>query len=229
MKKGLILLGALLESGGIVFVVLFTTSRVNYSGASSKIDEILTSRDTVADVLNTEVSDYSKFDAQKLQDYASTVRATKEKVDALRANKACSVEKFKERCDELGEIYDKLVLSADSTDIIIKFVTESSDIAGVSTNTLNEMADSSNMYLQTMAKDLLDYKKAVDDFKSKYVANADDTDFVVDYSEIDKKYQALKSKYSEIESEQLFGASDEELLSFYDKIEELKKLFAEEK
>ena len=227
-KKLLILSGIFLLSLGAVFVVLFTTSRVDYKSGIEKLDSLASSEDVVSSVLNAEVADYSKFDASKLENYASTVKGMKENLDALRADKVCA-DKYKERCDELGAIYEKLELSADSTGVIIKFTNEAKDIAGVSSDTLSEMKNSSNSYLQTLAKELAEYREAVDEFKAKYVANADDTDYVADYTKIDEKYQALKKKYSEIKSEQLFGASNEEMLSFYGKIEELKKLFAEEK
>lgn len=227
-KKILILGGAFLASLAIVFVVLFTTSGTNYSGATEKADKILASKDIVAEVLNGQVTDYSKFDESKLNEYSEKVFELEGEVKDLQSDKACAT-KFKSDCDVIVAGYDKLKLSADSTAIIIKFVKESQDIAGISNDTLSEMKSSSNAYLQTLANDLSDYRAAVDAFSEKYVANADDTDFVADYSTVDDKYRVLKEKYSSIKSDQLFGASNEELLSFYDKIEELKKRFAEEK
>lgn len=227
-KKIMILGGAFLASLVIVFVVLFTTSGTNYSGAIEKADKLLASKDIVAEVLNGQVTDYSKFDESKLNEYSEKVLELESEVKDLQSDKACAT-KFKSDCDAIVESYDKLKLSADSTAIIVKFVKESQDIAGISNDTLSEMKGSSNTYLQTLANDLSDYRAAVDAFSEKYVANADDADFVADYSTVDDKYRALKEKYSSIKSDQLFGASNEELLSFYDKIEELKKRFAEEK
>lgn len=228
-KKLLILGGAFVASLAIVFVVLFTTSRVNYSGAVEKSEAILSSKETVSEVLNTKLDDLSKFDAAKLENYSATIKETKEKLGELQSEKACTDTKYKEKCEELGKAFEKLELSSDSTAVIIKFVNESQDIAGVSSDTLNELKNSTNPFLQELGNDLIEYRGLVDSFKEKYVANADDVDFVADYSKIDEKRVELLDKYSKISSEKLFGASNEELLSFYDKIEELKKLFAEEK
>ena len=230
MKKRniFILIGAFVLSLAAVFVVLFTTSRVSYDGAVKKADELLSSKDVVSGVLNTKISSLSEFDAEKLEQYSATIREMKDKITALQEDKACKDSKFKERCDELSGIYEKLELSAESVGTISKFVKESQDVAGVSTDTLSEMKNSSNQYLQNMAIDLLEYREMINTFKEKYTANADDEDYVADYTAFDEKLKALGDKYANVDSKDLFGASNSELLSFYDKIEELKKLFAEE-
>ena len=86
-----------------------------------------------------------------------------------------------------------------------------------------------NEFIQQMASDLMDYRQLIDDFSAKYGANADAADYVSDYSKIADKAEELEEKYTKIDSEKLYGSSSEEILSFYDKVEELKNAFAEEK
>ncbi len=228
MKKILILLGIFFATAGIVTVVLFTTSGVNYKDAIAKSEEILASKELVSEILNTRINSIDNYDESKANNYVQKIQETKSVLDELLASKACEG-KYKEKCDALGGSFDVINKSAESVSAISKFVAESKDLAGISNDTLSEMKKSSNEFIQQMASDVIDYRRLIDDFSAKYGANADATDYVSDYSKIADKTEELKEKYTKIDSEKLYGVSSEEILSFYDKVEELKNAFAEEK
>lgn len=228
MKKILILGGIFVLVAGVVFVVLFTTSGVNYGDAVKQTEKILDSKELVAEVLNTKVDSVETYSETMANGYVQKVQETKGVVDELLSSKACA-DKYKDKCNELGSSFEKISKSAEAVDVISKFVLESKDMAGVSKDTLSEMKKSSNEFIQGMATDLLEYKEMVEAFDTKYTSSTDATEYVADYTSIVDKAAELRDKYTDIDAAKLYGASEEEILSFYDKVEELKNAFAEEK
>jgi len=228
-KKVIIGVSLFIVSALAVVLALFMTSETDNGAAIEKLDAMLASRDKASLVLSGDLDDLSKFDPETLKNYSESIRENKQNLDELLADKVCGNDKNKSHCDELSTSYSKLSESADVVDLIAEFVTQSQDVAGVSNDTLEKMKGSSNGFLQEFANDLLVYRAAVDSFSSSYVANADSSGFVNDYSSIEKQGREIKEKYSEIDSAKLLGSSAEDLLSFYDKAEEFKQLLSENK
>ncbi len=88
---------------------------------------------------------------------------------------------------------------------------------------LEQLSRSENEYLVNLAKDIDDYRSRVKKLNIK------DKDFEKEHKALLEEGEKLEKKYTKIKLEDLVGKKREEVLLFYDKLDELDKLLEKRK
>ena len=171
---------------------------------SSKISQIL---DTKSIVANEEV-DCASF-AEEVNKISEAMNKIEPEVKG---------EDAKAKFDEAKQSFIKIKESAE----IAKLTSEISD--GINEDIISKLK--SNDKLKAVGESLETYQAKLKDFKEKYSGTGDDMQAVFDYSELEKASEAVKTEVAKLEEKGLSEVTIEEIVAFYDKIEELRDIIS---
>ncbi len=189
----------------------------NYSDVLEKTHEIAQGKNAVEVFLNTKtkaakLSDEEKKVAEEFEKVIPEDKAMQELLQKIKDINSGKSEEIDKATDEvaLSYAYLRTLLLAEQ-DMKVAFDGELSD------QDLESLGNSENDYLSKMAKDVIDYRAKVKKL------NAKDKEFEKNYKSLLSEGETLQKKYADVKIEDLVGKNKEELLLFYDKIDELNK------
>lgn len=192
-----------------------------YAVVQEWIKKVNTGRGAVEKFLDTEVKSAKLSDEEKLiiQNFEEAVPSD----DEVQTN----LQKLKDASDdtEIDELADKVALSyidlralyLAEKDISVLYDGELSD------DDLGQLSKSENKYLATLAKDISDYRTKVNKLNIK------DKDFKSKYKALSEEGAKIQKKYAKIELEDLIGKKSEDVVVFFDRLNELDGLLEERK
>lgn len=198
-----------------------TEQKVDYSTILEKTHEIAKGKNAVEVFLNTQakaakLSDEEKKVAEEFEKVIPEDKAMQDLLQKIKDINAGKSEEIEKATDEVALSYIHLrTLFLAEQDMKVAFDGELSD------QDLESLSNSENDYLSKMAKDMIGYRAKVKKL------NAKDKEFEKNYKSLVSEGEALQKKYADVKIEDLVGKNKEELLMFYDKIDELNKYLEE--
>ena len=192
-----------------------------YAAVQEWAQKTKSGRGAVEKFLNAEAKSAKLSDEEKLvvENFEKAVPDDTEMQNVLKKLKdATDDETIEKKADEVALSYiDLRALYLVEKDLSVMYDGELSD------DDLVQLGKSENQYLITLANDISSYRTKVKELKAK------DKDFEKKYKSLLEEGEKLQKKYAKIKLEDLIGKKNEEILLFYDKLDELDKLLEEGK
>ena len=219
---------AALVVAGLVFAGLFffggkkEEEKIDYSVVQAKIQELTGGRKETEKFLDLKIKSAKLSDEEKktVEEFEKVVPEDSKMQEVLQeikdtnAGRNAEVEKA---VNEVALSYTHLrALYLLEKDMSVMYDGELSD------KDLEALSKSDYDYLANMAKDVNDYRAKVKKLSAK------DKDFEKNYKSLVEEGEKLEKKYAEVKFEDMTGTKKEEILAYYDKIDELNKLLLEQ-
>lgn len=210
-----------------VFLVLLLTNQVSgYREAKNYTDEILSTRGAVVAFLDAEGDDeLSNEDIELYKKFKSAVEKSESYTESLSASKAMKNEVVSEKYKRAKKELEKLSRYRD-VEVLIFDAMEDGEL---SDDELKVFAESKNDFLVAMATDLTEHRAKFAEFYEKYgeFEDVNDAELDSEYSELMSYSESIAKKYAKISMMDVVGMSRDDILHFYDTIEELNNYLAE--
>ncbi len=224
VKIGLYI-AAVLVIAGVVFVGLFFVNKpkdeqvekVNYKEVRAGIQEFINGREETEKFLDLKIKSAKlSEEEQKIVDKFEKVvpddnkmQAVLQKVKDVNANKDRAIE---EAVNKVALSYVNLhKLYLVEKDMSVMYDGELSD------KDLEALSKSDHKYLVNMAKVINDYRGKVKKLSAK------DKDFEKSYKSLLEEGESLNKKYATVKFEDIIGVKKEDVLAYYDRIDELNR------
>ena len=192
-----------------------------YAAVQEWAQKTKSGREAVEKFLNTEAKSAKLSDEENLvvENFEKAVPDDTEMQNVLKKLKdATDDEMIEKKADEVALSYiDLHALYLVEKDLSVMYDGELSD------DDLVQLGKSENQYLITLANGISSYRTKVKELKAK------DKDFEKKYKSLLEEGEKLQKKYAKIKLEDLIGKKNEEILLFYDRLDELGKLLEERK
>lgn len=215
---------AVLAVAGLVFAALFIANgRKDYSAVWSEVRQLTKGRQETEKFLNLEVKAAKLSDEEKMvvEDFEKVVpedRRMQEVLQSINNINDGKNEDIKKAVDEVALAYIGLhTLLLFERDMSVMYDGELSD------EDLGALSKSDYSYLVGMAKDIGDYREKVKKF------DANDGEFDKSYKALVDEGEKLQKKYEDVKFEDMIGRKREEVLAYYDRVDELNKILQEQK
>lgn len=224
VKIGLYI-AAVLVIAGVVFVGLFFANKskdeqvekVNYKEVQAEVQEFMNGREETEKFLDLKIKSVKlSEEEQKIVDKFeevvpddSKMQAVLQKVKDVNANKDRAIE---EAVNKVALSYINLrKLYLVEKDMSVMYDGELSD------KDLEALSESDYEYLVNMAKVINDYRGKVKKLSVK------DKDFEKNYKSLLEEGESLNKKYAIVKYEDIIGVKKEDVLAYYDRIDELNR------
>ena len=210
---------------GVVFVGLFFANKskdeqvekVNYKEVQAEVQEFMNGREETEKFLDLKIKSVKlSEEEQKIVDKFeevvpddSKMQAVLQKVKDVNANKDRAIE---EAVNKVALSYINLrKLYLVEKDMSVMYDGELSD------KDLEALSESDYEYLVNMAKVINDYRGKVKKLSVK------DKDFEKNYKSLLEEGESLNKKYAIVKYEDIIGVKKEDVLAYYDRIDELNR------
>ena len=215
---------------GAVFVGLFfvtiskdeQTKKTDYARVRAKVQELVDGRKETEKFLNLKIESAKLNEKErKIVDEFEKIVPGDDKVQKV-------LQGIKDICSDddeaIGEIVNKVALSYIhlralyllEKDMSVMYDGELSD------EDLKVLGESDYEYLVKMAKDINDYREKVKKLSTK------DNDFEKGYNTLVEEGKKLSEKYATVKFEDIVGVKKEDILAYYDEVDELNKILLEQ-
>lgn len=224
VKIGLYI-AAVLVIAGVVFVGLFFANKskdeqvekVNYKEVQAEVQEFMNGREETEKFLDLKIksvklSEEERKIVDKFEEVVpddNKMQAVLQKVKDVNANKDRAIE---EAVNKVALSYINLrKLYLVEKDMSVMYDGELSD------KDLETLSKSDYEYLVNMAKVINDYRGKVKKLSVK------DKDFEKNYKSLLEEGESLNKKYAAVKYEDIIGVKKEDVLAYYDRIDELNR------
>lgn len=208
--------------GATLGIMLLLRGNLGYKEALGDANEILKTKVEVSAFLNGEAESLELDDeaSHRVEEFEKAGEKVAQYMESLGASAALKNQAVAEKYESAKEAYGKLEKTMNIERTVMKLV-KAED--GVSAEDLAELEKSDNKFLQEMAKRLSEYRALAEDFSKKYgdVENVDEKKLIEDYGNFEIAGEELTDAYAELSFKDIFDFDKDEVLSFYDRIEEL--------
>lgn len=229
LKIGLCV-AAVLVIAGVVFAVLFFANKakdeqvekVDYKEVQAKVQRLVKGREETEKFLDLKIKSakLSEEEQKVVEEFEKVVpdddkmQAVLQEITDANANKN---ETIKEAVDKVSISYIHLhALYLVEKDMSVMYDGELSD------KDLEALGKSEYKYLVDMARDISDYREKVKKISAK------DKDFEKSYKTLLDEGEKLSKKYATVKLEDITGTKKEDILAYYDRIDELNKVLLEQ-
>ena len=228
-KIGLCVAVTLLIAGAVFAGLFFAnkskdeqTKKADYAKVRVKVQELVNGREETRKFLDL------KIESAKLSEEERKVIDEFEKIvpdDDKMQRVLQEVKDISSDDDEaIGEIVNKVALSYTHVRALYLLEEDMSVMydGELSDEDLKVLGESDYEYLVKMAKDINDYREKVKKLSAK------DNDFEKSYNALVEEGKKLSEKYATVKFEDIVGVKKEDILAYYDEVDELNKILLEQ-
>lgn len=200
---------------------LTENERKDYTGVRAEVLKLMDGREAVEKFLNLEIKTAKLNDADKkiVDDFEKAVPEDGDMQTLLQKILDINKEEdegIKKAVDVVAFTYIELhSVYLLERDLAIMFDGELSD------EDLATLEKSENDYLAKLAKEVGDYRTKVKGLSAK------DDNFEQSYKLLEEEGEKLQKKYAEVKLKDIMGKTEEEIMEYYDKVEELNTILLE--
>ena len=221
---------AVLMIAGVVFAVLFFANKakdeqvekVDYKEVQAKVQRLVKGREETEKFLDLKIKSakLSEEEQKIVEGFEKVVPDDNKMQTVLQEIKDVNTgkdEAIEEAVNKVALSYVNLhKLYLVEKDMSVMYDGELSD------KDLEALSKSDYEYLVNMAKDINDYRGKVKKLSAK------DKDFEKSYKSLLEEGENLSKKYATVKFEDIIGAKKEDVLAYYDRIDELNKVLLEQ-
>lgn len=219
-KVVLVLVLGVLALVGVFSVLAITHERINYAEARETVSGIASTKESIEKLFDAKLEslDLSDEDKAVMEEFETALAKCKDYKTSLEASNVLKDEEVAKKYDEVKEKYvriEKLSQSWNDTKLLFDLTDEN----------LATLKKSSNQTLKTLAEELSEYRAEVANFKKQYETNAKKDSAVIEaYGKMQLIGDELNKKYENMSLETIIGMSRDDILGFYETIEELNNI-----
>ena len=219
-KVVLVLVLGVLALIGVFGALALTHERINYAEARETVSGIASTKESIEKLFDAKLEslDLSDEDKAVMEEFETALAKCKDYKTSLEASNVLKDEEIAKKYDEVKEKYariEKLSQSWNDTKLLFDLTNEN----------LATLKKSSNQTLKTLAEELSEYRAEVANFKKQYEANAKKDSAVIEaYGKMQLIGDDLNKKYENMSLETIIGMSRDDILGFYETIEELNNI-----
>lgn len=219
-KVVLVLVLGVLALIGVFGALALTHERINYAEARETVSGIASTKGSIEKLFDAKLEslDLSDEDKAVMNEFETALAKCKDYKTSLEASNVLKDEEIAKKYDEVKEKYARIEkLSQSWNDAKLLF-----DLTDENLATLKK---SSNQTLKTLAEELSEYRAEVANFKKQYETNAKKDSAVIEaYGKMQLIGDDLNKKYENMSLETIIGMSRDDILGFYETIEELNNI-----
>lgn len=219
-KVVLVLVLGVLALVGVFGALALTHERINYAEARETVSGIASTKESIEKLFDAKLEslDLSDEDKAVMDEFETALAKCKDYKTSLEASNVLKDEEIAKKYDEVKEKYARIEkLSQSWNDVKLLF-----DLTDENLATLKK---SSNQTLKTLAEELSEYRAEVANFKKQYETNAKKDSAVIEaYGKMQLIGDDLNKKYENMSLETIIGMSRDDILGFYETIEELNNI-----
>ena len=205
---------------GVFSVLAITHERINYAEARETVSGIASTKDSIEKLFDAKLEslDFSEEEKAVMDEFETALAKCKDYKTSLEASNVLKDEEVAKKYDEVKEKYALIEKLAQSwNDVKLLF--------DLTDNNLAALKKSSNQTLKTLAEEVSEYRAEVANFKKQYEASAKKDSSVIEaYGKMQLIGEDLNKKYANISLETIIGMSRDDILGFYETIEELNNI-----
>ena len=219
-KVVLVLVLGVLALVGVFGALALTHERINYAEARETVSGIASTKESIEKLFDAKLEslDLSDEDKVVMNEFETALAKCKDYKTSLEASNVLKDEEVAKKYDEVKEKYvriEKLSQSWNDTKLLFDLTDEN----------LATLKKSSNQTLKTLAEELSEYRAEVANFKKQYETNAKKDSAVIEaYGKMQLIGDELNKKYENMSLETIIGMSRDDILGFYETIEELNNI-----
>ena len=216
-KVVLVALLGVLALGGVFGILALTHERINYAEARENVSEIAKTRESVEKLFDAKLESLELTDEDKaiISEFEGALEKCKNYITSLEASNVLKDAAVAEKFNAVKEKYalvEKLSNSWNDTKLLFDLTDEN----------LAKLKKSESEALKVLAEELSEYRAEVANFKKQYAANAKKDSAVIEaYGKMQLIGEDLNKKYADVKLETIIGMSRDDILGFYETIEEL--------
>ena len=214
-----VLLGVL-ALGGVFGSLALTHERINYAEARENVSEIAKTKESVEKLFDAKLESLELTDEDKavMDEFESALEKCRNYITSLEASNVLKDAEVAEKFNTVKEKYalvEKLSNSWNDTKLLFDLTDEN----------LARLKKSESEALKVLAEELSEYRAEVANFKKQYAANAKKDSAVIEaYGKMQLIGEDLNKKYADVKLETIIGMSRDDILGFYETIEELNNI-----
>ena len=219
-KVVLVLVLGVLALVGVFGALALTHERINYAEARETVSGIASTKESIEKLFDAKLEslDLSDEDKVVMNEFETALAKCKDYKTSLEASNVLKDEEVAKKYDEVKEKYvriEKLSQSWNDTKLLFDLTDEN----------LAALKKSSNQTLKTLAEELSEDRAEVANFKKQYETNAKKDSAVIEaYGKMQLIGDELNKKYENMSLETIIGMSRDDILGFYETIEELNNI-----
>ena len=219
-KVVLVLVLGVLALIGVFGALALTHERINYAEARETVSGIASTKESIEKLFDAKLEslDLSDEDKAVMEEFETALAKCKDYKTSLEASNVLKDEEVVKKYDEVKEKYvliEKLAQSWNDVKLLFDLTDEN----------LATLKKSSNQTLKTLAEELSEYRAEVANFKKQYETNAKKDSAVIEaYGKMQLIGDDLNKKYENMSLETIIGMSRDDILGFYETIEELNNI-----
>lgn len=216
-KVVLVALLGVLALGGVFGTLALTHERINYAEARENVSEIAKTKESVEKLFDAKLESLELTDDSKaiISEFEGALEKCKNYITSLEASNVLKDAAVAEKFNAVKEKYalvEKLSNSWNDTKLLFDLTDEN----------LAKLKKSESEALKVLAEELSEYRAEVTNFKKQYAANAKKDSAVIEaYGKMQLIGEDLNKKYADVKLETIIGMSRDDILGFYETIEEL--------
>ena len=219
-KVVLVLVLGVLALIGVFGALALTHERINYAEARETVSGIASTKESIEKLFDAKLEslDLSDEDKAVMEEFETALAKCKDYKTSLEASNVLKDEEIAKKYDEVKEKYSRIEkLSQSWNDVKLLFDLTDENLAA--------LKKSSNQTLKTLAEELSEYRAEVANFKKQYETNAKKDSAVIEaYGKMQLIGDDLNKKYENMSLETIIGMSRDDILGFYETIEELNNI-----
>lgn len=219
-KVVLVLALGVLALIGVFGALALTHERINYAEARETVSGIASTKESIEKLFDAKLEslDFSDDEKAVMDEFETALAKCKDYKTSFEASNVLKDEEVAKKFDEVKEKYARIEkLSQSWNDVKLLF-----DLTDKNLATLKK---SSNQTLKTLAEELSEYRAEVANFKKQYETNAKKDSAVIEaYGKMQLIGDDLNKKYENMSLETIIGMSRDDILGFYETIEELNNI-----
>ena len=219
-KVVLVLVLGVLALISVFGALALTHERINYAEARETVSGIASTKESIEKLFDAKLEslDLSDEDKAVMNGFETALAKCKDYKTSLEASNVLKDEEIAKKYDEVKEKYSRIEkLSQSWNDVKLLFDLTDENLAA--------LKKSSNQTLKTLAEELSEYRAEVANFKKQYETNAKKDSAVIEaYGKMQLIGDDLNKKYENMSLETIIGMSRDDILGFYETIEELNNI-----
>ena len=208
---------------GVLATLILTRERLAYNEAYDMTVEIAGTKAAVEGFLDSKPEDL-EFDEKEQAQIKDFEEALNKCANYLESFSALNVMKD----EKIDEIYNK---AKDKSDMLEKLKTIWGDVKlllEINDENLEKLKSSSSKKLAELATKLSEYRAKLAEFHAKYEMNAKKSDAAIEeYGQLMVEGDELSAAFEKVELKDILGMSRDDIMGFYETIEELNNKLSE--
>jgi hypothetical protein len=219
-KVMLVALLGVLALGGVFGTLALTHERINYAEARENVSEIAKTKESVEKLFDAKLKSLELTDEDKavMDEFEGALEKCRNYITSLEASNVLKDAEVAEKFNTVKEKYalvEKLSNSWNDTKLLFDLTDEN----------LARLKKSESEALKVLAEEFSEYRAEVANFKKQYAANAKKDSAVIEaYGKMQLIGEDLNKKYADVKLETIIGMSRDDILGFYETIEELNNI-----